>query len=760
MSKFHAFMQQKRHLLYVQLAFTVLAFMLMGFFSYLFASNLVHHYMVIRAENIVDIEQMKIEADLREPNTALGIFSESVREMIVNGDGNLKLKNFFDQQSDYLRKKKKANFVNIKGFYGYFENHSDEPIFISGTDWIPPEDYIPSERPWYHTAIEALGEISESKPYTDKATGNIVISYSRSIYSEGGHIIGVVSLDVLVSEIGKYIIDTALAQGGYGILLSQDLTVLDHPNKPFVGLVTGDPVLPISLFEKELRNGEDIYERNLISFDKENTIAFFKKLSNGWYLGLLTPKGPYYRDVTKIAIRIGLIGLVFAAILILILIRIDAARRKSDMESRHKSIFLANMSHEIRTPMNAIIGMAAIGRSTENIKRKNYCLSKIDNASQHLLGVINDILDMSKIEANKFALAPVEFNFERMLQRTITVVNFRMDEKQHKFMVYVDNNIPKTLFGDEQRLAQVITNLLGNAAKFTNDRGTISLNASLLSEKESVCTIQVTVKDTGIGISPEQQEKLFKSFQQADANTTRKYGGTGLGLAISKNIVEMMGGSIWVKSESGKGSTFGFTVNLMRGTDETPDANPRQPFASLDHESFVKNSAEDTSEDPDSPSSETLKNDTAGIFAGRRILLVEDVEINREIIRALLENTQVIINCAENGAEAVRTFSNNPEKYDLILMDLQMPEMDGYDATRNIRALEADLRKKTTGTKSTAGKTQSSNSDLQRQIPIIAMTANVFREDIEKCLETGMNDHIGKPLDSDELFEKLRFYLL
>jgi CheY-like chemotaxis protein len=240
---------------------------------------------------------------------------------------------------------------------------------------------------------------------------------------------------------------------------------------------------------------------------------------------------------------------------------------------------------------------------------------------------------------------------------------------------------------------------------------------SFVNEENGLCTIQVEVTDTGIGISEEQQTRLFNSFEQAESSTSRKFGGTGLGLAISKHIVELMGGKIWIKSKLGEGSTFIFTVLLKRGREEDNDA-----ASSVADKAALEQSAS---------------------FRGRRILLAEDMEINREIVLALLEPTEVEIECAANGSEAVRMFSGKPESYDLILMDLQMPEMDGFEATSKIRAIEA----------------KRNTSGMGKQIPIIAMTANVFKEDIEKCMDVGMNDHIGKPLDFNEVIEKLKIYL-
>jgi len=386
--------------------------------------------------------------------------------------------------------------------------------------------------------------------------------------------------------------------------------------------------------------------------------------------------------------------------------------------NRAKSEFLANMSHEIRTPMNAIIGMTHIGKSTADSERKDYSFEKIEDASQHLLGVINDILDMSKIESGKFELAPVEFDFEKVLQRVVNVVSFRIEEKEQKLTVYLDKAIPRYLIGDDQRLAQVMTNLLGNAAKFTPENGSICINTYFLGEEDGVCTIKISVTDTGIGISPEQQSKLFRSFQQAETHTARKFGGTGLGLVISKNIVEMMGGAIEISSEIGKGATFAFTIQLKRS-------------------GSTRRTLKFSGEPP--PKQDEKERKIESIFIGRRILIAEDMDINREIIYALLEPTRLEIDFAVNGLEAVRMAGENPGKYDMIFMDVQMPEMDGYEATRRIRSLGIP------------------NAE---SIPIIAMTANVFKEDVENCLAAGMNGHIGKPINLDEVLKELRRYLL
>jgi CheY-like chemotaxis protein len=323
-----------------------------------------------------------------------------------------------------------------------------------------------------------------------------------------------------------------------------------------------------------------------------------------------------------------------------------------------------------------------------------------------------------------------------MVRKTVTVINFKVEEKHQIFTVNISRDIPKDLYGDEQRLAQVIANLLSNAVKFTPEQGSITLDAAL-EETELIpladenvpegYLVRVSVTDTGIGISPEQQARLFSSFTQADSSTSRKYGGTGLGLAISKRIVEMMGGHIWVESVPGQGSAFIFVVPLKKGTTVGED-----PGGAVDVSAAGERG---NNFNEDNLNEGNFKADN---FAGFRVLLAEDVDINREIVLALLEPTGVSVECAENGAMVTRIFNASPAAFDMIFMDVQMPEMDGYEATRAIRA---------------------SGAANARTIPIIAMTANVFKEDVERCLESGMNGHVGKPLDFEEVLGVLRTYL-
>ena len=396
---------------------------------------------------------------------------------------------------------------------------------------------------------------------------------------------------------------------------------------------------------------------------------------------------------------------------------------QSANDSLSKSQFLSTMSHEMRTPLNAIIGMTAIGKKAEDLDKKDRAFYKIEDASSHMLGIINDVLDMAKIEANKLELSPINYCFEKMLQKVITVISFRAEEKQQHLSVNIDSSVPKFIVGDDQYLAQVITNLLSNAVKFTPENGKIELLVSRAScnevsragESGNEYELRFEVADNGIGIAVERQKKLFDVFEQAENGTTRKFGGTGLGLAISKRIVELMGGRIWVESELGKGARFIFTIKVQRSK-KTNYTNTIETNGNHAENSEVINYR----------------------FPGKRMLIAEDIEINREILISLLEDTGLIIDIAENGEKALNMVTADTDKYDIIFMDVQMPIMDGLEATRRIRALPVRER---------------------GRLPIIAITANAYKDDIKSCLKAGMDDHLSKPLDIEKIFEILRKYL-
>ena len=376
----------------------------------------------------------------------------------------------------------------------------------------------------------------------------------------------------------------------------------------------------------------------------------------------------------------------------------------AEAANRAKSEFLANMSHEIRTPMNAIIGFSHLCLQSELQAAQRDYLEKVYRSANSLLGIINDILDFSKVEAGKLEVEKVSFHLDEVLRGVSDVVSIRAEEKGLEFLFKSGREIPRSLVGDPLRLGQVLNNLVGNAIKFT-EAGEVAVQVKIESQSPGHVVLGFTVRDTGIGLTPEQVGKLFQSFSQADASTTRKYGGTGLGLAISKQLVELMGGTMWVESAPGKGSVFAFNL----------------PFACPPEDAV-----------PEAGAAEAAPASIAGLsgLSGLRVLLAEDNEFNRQLAIALLTRAGIEVSLAHDGIEAVKAVQQ--QEFDAVLMDIQMPNMDGFEATRNIRK----------------------NPALAR-LPIIAMTANAMAGDREQCLAAGMNDYIAKPIQHDVLYATL-----
>ncbi len=390
------------------------------------------------------------------------------------------------------------------------------------------------------------------------------------------------------------------------------------------------------------------------------------------------------------------------------------ARAAAEASTKSKMEFLANMSHEIRTPMNAVLGFTDLALGAGANEEQRLYLKRIQSSSKSLMNIINDILDYSKVEGGKLELEVQPFSVNELCINVIGLFEHQANTKSLALSFQKGNDLPELVLGDSMRLGQVLINLVGNALKFTHS-GSVTLTVDVHSCKNKHCKIGFTVKDTGIGINAEQRVHLFQPFSQADSSTTRNYGGTGLGLSISKQLLDLMGAEISLKSDAGKGAEFSFVLEL--------------PIAKTENQLATSSAEIKLPIEPDSPDS-TDSPDAQNLWDGARVLLVEDNQVNQLLAQTMLEKGNISVELASNGQEAIQALKT--KEFDLVLMDVQMPIMDGYEATSVIR-----------------GELKLAN------LPVIAMTANALESDRERCMQLGMNDFLSKPIDRENLYRTI-----
>ena len=689
----------------------------------------------------------QLESYLETTKSVMWVNADTVDHMSRNGATAEEILQYITEESE---KQEKHFDENYSGIYGYVMGE-----YLDGVGWVPPEGYDPTARDWYRAAIEADGEPVIVSPYVDAQTGGVIISISRML-SNGTDVL---SLDVTMDHIQDIVSDLRVKDKGYGFVVNRDAMVIAHQDESRKGSYLNETNSQRALMSKILEVQDGSFE---ITDDGRTSTVFVHQILGQWYAVIVVSNGELYAEVwQQLGVNILICVIIFALIAFFYRLghkreqeysrRIEEMRAEeqkqafearalklekeaADRSNQAKSDFLAEMSHEIRTPINAVLGMnEIILRETQNardtippemiavrnsVRQIRLCSHNIENAGSSLLSIINDILDLSKIESGKMEITEGEYWLRDLLDELSSMFFFRTGEKGLQFIVNVDETLPNHLYGDKVRVRQILTNLLTNAVKYTNE-GEVCLDVrGEIAEAEdagSVLRLMVTVRDTGIGIRKEDIDKLFVKFQRVDLKTNSTVEGTGLGLAITHSLLNMMGGSIRVESEYGAGSSFSITLP--------------QKIVSMEPIGSIKTSFE---------------RDTQDIGAYRelfhapdaRILIVDDTRMNLTVVTGLLKNTWIQVDTAISGSRAIELAGINA--YDLILMDQRMPEMDGTEAMRLIQAQE---------------------NGLNRDTPVICLTADAIIGARERYLAEGFSDYLAKPIDSRNLEQTLLKYL-
>lgn len=666
----------------------------------------------------------QIENYLDTTKGMLWVTASTVDYMVRNDQPTEAIQQYLVEQTN----EQIATFnFDYTGLYGYVGGE-----YLDGLNWVPDEDYEPTERDWYRQAIDANGDTIIVSPYVDAQTGGVVITITRMLTNGED----VVAVDLTMENIQEMSKSLNVRGKGYGFIFDGDGLVIASEDESLKGLNLNDIDGMSGLMAQALETGDGYFE---IEIDGSMNTVFVQTVMDQWYVVIIIDNNELYAEsVQQIAVNILICVVIFALIALFYFLGYRNDRRTSkriaqmreeeqkreyeakvlkfekeaaDSANRAKSDFLAQMSHEIRTPINAVIGMdEMILRETNDPDIKEYALD-IKSASKTLLSLVNGVLDFSKIESGKMEITPANYNTEELIDDLVNMIADRAEKKYLEFDLDIDGNIPKTLYGDDVRLEQVIINLLTNAVKYS-EKGTVSLKMACEGIEGDECTLYVEVKDTGIGIKEEDMEKLFESFQRLDERKNRNIEGTGLGMAIVQGILTMMDSTVVVKSDYGKGSVFSFKVK-QGVVDPTPIGEYRRHRGEL-------------AKTDDNRELVVLKAD---------ILVVDDNDMNLKVAKGLMKKLNVVPDTVNSGKKAIEMIKN--KHYDIILMDHMMPVMDGIETLKLIRK----------------------NWLIDSSTTVIALTANAIAGAREMYLNEGFSDYMSKPIVPEQLEKMLETYL-
>ena len=546
---------------YTQIFFVFMAFFLMVLVSYLSIGAIVRRQLIQGVGEVMLAAEANVRAGFSKAEAAMDQAAQIVQEMLDNGASQEELLAYLAKTTGWISRSNEWG-VPLKGIYGYLRGE-----FIDGIGLNPGPAYRPQASPWFDAAVRNLGgRTTYTEPYLDHKTGRVVLSSVRNIYGRKGNYYGILAIDIDMAWFKEFTSSLKLSEGGYGLIINQYMVVVGHPRDGIVGRQLRDTCEGYRQIHDALIEHREVSSMRIADLDGAAAIASFKPMFNGWYIGVVVPYSSYYRDIHSTAAILSILGLILMCQLSFLLLRLAAARMRSDEENRSKSTFLALMSHEIRTPMNAVMGLSELGLRADSPALAAEYFTGIQLAGRNLLSIINDILDFSKIESGNLDIASLPYMLASILNDIVNITRARLSGKPVFFTVNVESALPNNLLGDETRVRQMLLNLLSNAVKYT-DKGCIQLAVTGERRNGGFIILKFEISDSGIGIKPEDMRRLFGDFVRLDASRNKAVEGTGLGLAIAKRLCLAMGGDITATSVYGEGSVFTATVSQGFGND-------------------------------------------------------------------------------------------------------------------------------------------------------------------------------------------------
>jgi signal transduction histidine kinase/CheY-like chemotaxis protein len=697
--------------------------------SCIFMNRALNKKLLEHAEETISETHSFISNMLYEPEMALNFIADNIQGMIVRGESFKSVQAYMAECSSpaFMEKIHTFKYYSVYGFFDVFNS------FYDGSGWELSAVINPRERPWYKAAIDGGDKVVMSPIYLDTRWNTFVLGYTRRLFDSENRLLGVVSINVPLDSIDQLLANKRITENSYGFILNEQLLVVSHPSRDLVGEVMGTSHADIAQVTELIKQDREVSLYRVQGHREVNSFIFSRKIGNGWYMNFVVPEAEYYKELYEMTVIISILGLLMACGLSIVLLRIDIARNRSEMQNRQKSSFLAVMSHEIRTPMNAIMGIAEAQLEDQdetlppNIQE---AFDRIYYSGGLLLQIISDLLDLSKVEVGKLDIVPGRYEIASLINEVVHLNKIKFDSKPIEFKLFVDENIPASLIGDELRIKQILNNLLSNAYKYTwKGEVTFSVTASVpavarAGMDELDVMLVFAVSDTGQGVSSEDKDMLFDEYTRFNLNANRSTIGAGLGLSITQDLVKLMHGEIIVESEVGKGSTF--TVRLPQKTDIIPEQGS---FAVLGRK-VVENlyNLQFSSVGKSKKAPVLRENMSYG-----SVLIVDDVEMNLFVAKLLMRPYGLKIDTATSGYEAIDRIKCG-SAYDVIFMDHMMPKMDGIEAVRIIR-------------------------DMGYAPPIIALTANAVAGQANIFLLNGFDDFISKPIDMRVLNMILNKYI-